>query len=187
MSLIPHILKLDVAGLPVEWVSWQTAATIYARDRVRWEAGEARFTIFGGIRCDGSQSQLEINSIIAVKDKSGRYRRGVPPLTNRALFQRDGYLCMYCGRKFCAKELTREHVVPMSRGGRDVWTNVLTACVRCNHTKDARTPQEADMLPIGVPYEPDMARYLLLIASGRVTGCQQAFLEKLATRCQRLS
>jgi 5-methylcytosine-specific restriction endonuclease McrA len=187
MTMIPQILKLDVAGLPIEWVSWQTAATIYARDRVRWEAGEARFVLHGGTRCDGTQSVLSINSIIAVRDKSGKYHRAVPPLTNRALFQRDGYLCMYCGRKHGSRELTREHVLPVSRGGRDCWTNVLTACVSCNHRKNDRTPEEAGMLPIGLPYEPDMARYLLLIASGRVTGCQQAFLEKLAKRGQRLS
>lgn len=187
MTMIPPILKLDVAGMPVAWMPWQAAATLYARNRVRWEAGEARFTIRGGTQFDGTQSSMEINSIIAVRDKSGRYRRGVPPLTNRALFERDGHLCMYCGRKFSAKDLTRDHVVPISRGGKDVWSNVLTADRGCNHRKDARTPEEAGMKPLAVPYEPDMARYLLLIASGRVTCCQQAFLEKLATKRQQYS
>ena len=179
-SIIPLILKLDAGGLPVEWVSWQNAVTLYARERVRWEAGEARFTIRGGARPDGTPSSMEINSIIAVQDRTSKRGRRAPPLTNRALFERDGYLCMYCGRKHRAGELSRDHVFPVARGGRNVWTNVLTACKSCNGLKDDRTPEEAGMLPLGCPYEPDRARYLLLVASGRVTGCQQAFLESMA-------
>lgn len=179
-SIIPPILKLDAGGLPVEWVSWQDAVTLYARERVRWEAGEARFTIRGGARPDGTPSSMEINSIIAVQDRKAKRGRRAPPLTNRALFERDGHLCMYCGRKHRAGELSRDHVFPVARGGQNIWTNVLTACKFCNCRKDDRTPEEAGMLPLALPYEPDHARYLLLIASGRVTGCQQAFLESMA-------
>lgn len=180
MDVIPPILKLDAGGMPIEWLHWQEAVTLYARERVTWEAGETRFTIRGGTRGDGSTSLLEINSIIAVRSHRTRPVRRVPPLTNSALFRRDGFLCMYCGNRFRAADLSRDHVTPTGQGGRDVWTNVLTACRRCNRIKDCRTPEQAGMLPLALPYVPDHARYLLLIASGRVTGCQQAFLEAMS-------
>lgn len=185
MNMIPPILKLDAAGMPIEWLHWQDAVTLYARDRVNWEAGETRFTIRGGQRCDGYMSSIDVNSIIAVDSCKSKKARRVPPLTNAALFRRDGYLCMYCGNKFLVADLSRDHVHPVGRGGKDIWKNVLTACRRCNRVKDCRTPEEAGMLPLALPYEPDHARYLLLIASGRVTGCQQMFLEALSKTGRR--
>jgi hypothetical protein len=54
MHQIPPILKLTSGGLPLAWVSWQEAAGLYARDRVRWEAGEVGFDVHGGRREDGA-------------------------------------------------------------------------------------------------------------------------------------
>jgi hypothetical protein len=183
----PHILKLDVSGSPVEWIAWQEAATLYARDRVKWEAGETTFVVRGGQRRDGQQSILALNSIIAVADRGHRFdKRRAPPLTNRALFQRDGHLCLYCGTKHGPAGLTRDHVVPTSRGGRNVWTNVASACSKCNHHKRDRTPEQAGMRLLAVPYEPDPARYLLLVMSGRkITADQQAWLESCANPLQK--
>lgn len=60
-------------------------------------------------------------------------------LTQRNLFLRDGWRCQYCGRhrlELKTKEfLTRDHIIPIARGGRNVWTNVITACSTCNHRK----------------------------------------------------
>ena len=186
--MFPLVLKLDAGGVPVEWLHWQTAATLYARDRVRWEAGEARFVLRGGARADGSRSALDICSIIAVADRSRRYERGRPAVHNRILFARDRHICLYCGKRFGTAELTRDHIVPASRGGTDMYTNLATACRACNARKDDRTPEEARMPLLALPYEPDMASYLLLLASGRrITGCQQAFLEGFADQRHRLS
>ncbi|MGQ0700376.1 MAG: HNH endonuclease [Panacagrimonas sp.] len=184
--MFPHVLKLDVGGAPVEWMRWQDAATLYARDRVRWEAGEAHFHLRGGARPDGTRSGLDINSIIAVGDRSQRYARGKSPVSNRVLFARDRNICLYCGQRFATKELTRDHVIPVSRGGRDVYPNLATSCRECNARKDDRTPEEARMPLLAVPFEPDRASYLLLLASGRhITGCQQAFLEAFASKRPR--
>ena len=61
------------------------------------------------------------------------YRRSVP-LSRRAVLQRDAHACVYCA----AKAETIDHVVPRSRGGRHVWTNVVAACRKCNHKKADR-------------------------------------------------
>lgn len=177
---IPPILKLDIGGRPIEWIPWQQAATLYARDRVKWEGGGANFLVRGGIGRTGAESSVEINSIIAVHERRHASMTRIPPLTNRALFARDGMRCCYCGEKFPASRLTRDHVVARARGGRDEWSNLLSACSRCNGMKADKSCEEANMFPLVVPYTPDPARYLLLIASGRVTGCQQAFLESIA-------
>lgn len=189
MTMLPTILKLDVSGLPVEWISWQDAATLYARDRVKWEAGDTRFTVYGGNRAGGERSALTLNSIIAVADRSHKHlKRRAPPLTNRALFQRDGHVCLYCGARHGPSMLTRDHIMPRARGGRDIWTNVCTSCAKCNNRKQDRTPEEAGMRLIAVPYQPDPARYLLLVTGGRrISADQQAWLESCADPLKALS
>ena len=84
-----------------------------------------------------------------------RFRQGV---TNTFLFARDNYTCQYCGRHDRAlgerEGLTRDHIHPVSRGGENTWTNVVTACSTCNMRKADRTPDEAGMALLKAPKEP---------------------------------
>lgn len=181
---IPSILKLDAGGLPVGWINWQTAATLYARERVCWEAGQERFVLRGGINSEGRQSRLEIGSIIAVADRSRRFERGVPLLNNRTLFERDDNICMYCGNQFAAPHLTRDHVQPVSRGGANSWENCVTACRGCNQAKDDRTPEQAGMKLLAVPFTPNLAEYLIL-QNRRILADQMDFLRTFARQAKR--
>ena len=86
---------------------------------------------------------------------------GPAPLggSNHNLFDRDGRRCLYCGRseaqvKRTGHKLTRDHVMPVSRGGQDVWRNVATACEPCNNLKANRTPDEAGMPLLAEPRTP---------------------------------
>ena len=72
--------------------------------------------------------------------------------------------------------LTRDHVVPKSRGGSDAWDNVVAACKRCNHRKGNRLAHECGMELLALPYVPNIAEYLALINSGRILGDQMDFL-----------
>lgn len=185
--MMPSILKLDAGGQPVAWIRWQAAVTLYARDRVCWETGEERFRIRGGICArTGTRSFFEIGSIIAVADRSRKHASGVPLLTNRTLFQRDRNLCLYCGNQFPVSALTRDHVLPASRGGESVWENCVTACERCNHKKADRTPEEANMKLLAVPYTPNLAEYLIL-SNRRILADQMEFLLHFAVKKKRLS
>jgi 5-methylcytosine-specific restriction endonuclease McrA len=98
--------------------------------------------------------------------------RGI--ITNSLLFARDHYTCQYCGRhrsKFKKSErLTMEHVKPVSRGGKDSWDNVTTACSTCNHRKRDRLPFECGMYPKTTPYEP---RYIAIILFGQTRDPRQ--------------
>jgi 5-methylcytosine-specific restriction endonuclease McrA len=84
-----------------------------------------------------------------------RFRRQV---TNTFLFARDNYSCQYCGRSVVELKprhaLTRDHVVPLSRGGNNDWSNVVTACSPCNTRKANNLPSEIGMHPLVPPVEP---------------------------------
>ncbi len=177
--MTPLILRLDVAGIPVTWIPWQDAVSLYCRDMVAWTAGNHEFTIFGGVsKITGTRSTIDVNSIIAVKcSSSHRYvKRTIPPLTNRELFLRDAHLCLYCGYEFPENNLTRDHVIPLSRGGRDRWSNVVSACRQCNTRKGNRTPERANMPILAVPYVPNWAEFLAL-SNRRILMDQMGFLK----------
>jgi 5-methylcytosine-specific restriction endonuclease McrA len=77
------------------------------------------------------------------------------PLNNANLFARDAHTCQYCGRRASdfvrGERLTRDHIVPVSRGGPDSWENCVTACSKCNNKKADKLPGEAGMRLRTVP------------------------------------
>jgi 5-methylcytosine-specific restriction endonuclease McrA len=72
----------------------------------------------------------------------------------RNIFARDGNHCQYCGRKFPTSELSLDHVVPRSQGGKTTWDNIVCSCLKCNVKKGGRTPEEAHMALITKPVKP---------------------------------
>lgn len=83
------------------------------------------------------------------------YRRVL--LTRRNVLRRDGHTCQYCGSE---DRLTLDHVLPRSRGGRDAWDNLVTACTPCNNRKANRTPEEAGMPLARRPFRPSHVMYM---------------------------
>ena len=90
--------------------------------------------------------------------KHRRIRSRVASLTNEHLFLRDGHRCAYCGRhrrELGARErLTRDHLLPRSKGGADEWLNVVTACSSCNHRKDDRLLKDVGRSARVAPWVP---------------------------------
>jgi len=173
--------------MPVEWLSWQEAVCLHARELVSWTYGEEIMDVHGGhSRMTGEQTIVTLNSIMACKGKVFNKVRKEPPLTNRALFRRDQHVCLYCGKQFRECDLSRDHIHPVSRGGDDIWTNVVTACKRCNAHKGNTLPQECGMELLALPYQPNHAEYLALSHSGRILGDQMAFLKKQFSANSRL-
>lgn len=172
---LPLILKCDVAGLPVKWVSWRDAAVFYARDCVLWSTGAQKFEVKGGWQNGGERTVVYLDSIIATADKSKGFRTA-PRLTNKTLFQRDRFICMYCGDKFKRQLLTRDHIMPLSKGGPNRWENCVTACKHCNGKKADKSLGQVNMKLLAVPYVPNMAEYLIL-SNRRILVDQMEFLE----------
>ena len=104
-----------------------------------------------------------------------RFRRQV---TNTFLFARDHYRCQYCGRGTAElrprESLTRDHLVPLSRGGTNDWANVVTACSPCNARKGSHLPEEIGMHPLHVPVEPHFVH--LSWAVRRLTPTQAKYI-----------
>lgn len=163
-SVRPRMLSLDAHGRILDWISWQDAACLYARDAVAWTLGAPCMVLHGGYnRLREAPSELALHPIIAARGHArGSARAPSPALTNSALFARDAHLCLYCGHEFGRHQLTRDHVQPLSRGGRDIWENVVSACIACNSRKGGRTPQQASMPLLAVPYRPSWVEHLIL-------------------------
>jgi 5-methylcytosine-specific restriction endonuclease McrA len=86
----------------------------------------------------------------------------VPAFSKDKLFRRDRLTCAYCAQRFHERDLQCEHIVPESRGGRWTWMNLVTACGACNGRKAARTPEEARMPLVYLPYVPSRFEDFLL-------------------------
>lgn len=104
-----------------------------------------------------------------------RFRRQV---TNTFLFARDDYTCQYCGRhrnELKGRQfLTRDHIVPVSRGGRNEWSNVVTSCSPCNNRKANRLPREAGLRLLTEPTEPNYVHLVWVVRS--VTSTQAKYI-----------
>jgi 5-methylcytosine-specific restriction endonuclease McrA len=79
-----------------------------------------------------------------------------PAFTRYHVFLRDDFRCGYCGRSEKPDDLTFDHVVPRSRGGKTTWQNIITACRDCNLAKGAKPATEVGMIPNPKPYRPSL-------------------------------
>lgn len=96
-------------------------------------------------------------------------RRMALPVTRRTILARDHYTCQYCNSTPPRSNLTLDHVLPRSRGGKTTWENVVTACQKCNGRKSNRTPTEAKMTLLTQPKRP---QYLAIAALGSLEASQ---------------
>ena len=97
---------------------------------------------------------MNLPSVIALKEYAPQNRN--PAFTRFNVFLRDRFSCQYCGRGFSASELTFDHVVPRSRGGRTSWSNVVAACGPCNLRKANKLPHQCHMHPLTKPIAPNI-------------------------------
>jgi hypothetical protein len=175
-----QVLRTDAAGMPLEWIGYQEAAKLCYLGQVAYTCGTSLYTLRGGINAQtGRHSTIEVNSILATySHHGGGYKidqNYIPPLNNPALFRRDNDLCLYCGRRFHHRDLSRDHITPISLGGADAWNNVVTACKRCNNHKAGRTPELAGMQLLAIPFAPTHAEYVYL-QGRRILNDQMEFL-----------
>jgi 5-methylcytosine-specific restriction endonuclease McrA len=178
-SVFQEVLRTDVAGMPLEWINYRDAVRLYHTEQVAYACGTSIYTVRGGVNAlTGLRSVVDVSSIIATHGNTQSLERNTdnysPPLNNRTLFRRDGNLCMYCAQPFRTSDLTRDHITPLSQGGRDVWTNVVAACRRCNNHKGGKRPEQAGMQLVAVPFTPTYAEYIYL-KGRRVLADQMAY------------
>jgi 5-methylcytosine-specific restriction endonuclease McrA len=150
MSLSPHVspalvLNADYRPLsyfPLSLWHWQEVVKAVFLDRVNVLSEYDRV-----VRSPGFEMRLP--SVIALKTYVAPAH--YPAFTRFNLFLRDGFACQYCGGE---RDLTFDHILPRSQGGRTTWYNVTTACAPCNLRKGGRTPSQSRMYPSIEPYRP---------------------------------
>jgi len=141
------VLVLDVDYRPLRVEDWKRAfcdvligkqeVVEYSRDRT----------------IQGVSQTFPMPSVVRVIRRFKRDRIRIK-FSRLNIYARDGFLCQYCGRRYPTEDLTFDHVVPRSRGGRTCWENIVTACTSCNAQKADRTPGEAGMTLVRAPRKP---------------------------------
>jgi 5-methylcytosine-specific restriction endonuclease McrA len=132
----------DSRFLSYDFQSWREVSEYrakYQREHHEW------------VRC--VKFELAVPRVIRLLFYDRLPRRQVR-LTRRNIYARDRSRCQYCGRKFPTSELSLDHVIPRSRGGKQEWTNIVCCCLECNVRKGGRTPKEAHMRLVREPVKP---------------------------------
>ena len=139
-------LLLSQGYEPIKIIPWQRAMVLLTLDKVEV--------------VEEYQAQIRAPSIIvnvpAVVRLRKAFRRHAKPVkfSRVNIYARDGYRCQYCGAQCSIDELTYDHVIPRSRGGRTTWENIVSCCYSCNAKKANRTPGEARMALRSIPARP---------------------------------
>lgn len=182
------VLITDKQGTPRAWADLQTAACYYAREKVIWELGSHLKTFLGGKNADGDTSRIEVHSILGVTGPLfGKefYERETVYAERKILYGRDMHMCAYCGNVYKDYQLTIDHVMPRSRGGKNTWVNTVTACKPCNLRKADRTPEEAHMPLLYVPYAVSIFEKMIL-KNRNILADQMEFLINKVPRHSRI-
>jgi len=140
------VLLLNSTYQPIAFVSQRKAFKMYVKGKVEVLSSWAQ-KMFWGSGC------MDIPSVIRMK----YYVRWIPrraKFNRTAVFRRDKYHCQYCGKHFKVSDLTIDHIIPSSKGGKTDWHNCTTACFACNNKKGDRTPDEAYMEMLSKPIIP---------------------------------
>ena len=139
-------LLLSQGYEPIKIIPWQRAMillTLQKVDVVEEYDAEVRATSL----------VVRIPAVVRLRKAFRRFAKPVK-FSRVNIYARDGYRCQYCGAKCATDQLTYDHVVPRSRGGRTSWDNIVSCCYACNRRKANRTPAEAKMVLRSTPVRP---------------------------------
>jgi len=140
------VLLLNVSYEPLRVIGWQRAMTLILLDKA--EIVEARDCL---VR---SAHETFVLPSVAKLTSMARWRRQHMKFSRTNVFRRDEFTCQYCYKRHSPKDLSLDHIHPRSKGGRTTWRNIVTACKRCNQTKEDRTPRQAGMRLLREPFAP---------------------------------
>lgn len=145
-----RVLVLTAGFEPSRIVSWKRAMVLYLTGKIDVVDFYEQVVIRSVYR------QFPLPAVVRMK-RFAPYRRRAATVrfSRQHVFMRDDHTCQYCLEEFPAKELTLDHVIPVVRGGRTTWGNVVTCCKECNQRKGAKTPAEAGFHHFAMPSEPD--------------------------------
>ena len=147
-------LALNVAGIPMDIISWKKAVTLWALGRAEILATHDNHFIHS------PRISIAAPSVVQCIDARSMPRNftHVLPFTRRNLYARDGGSCVYCGQHVSFSNFTIDHVHPRSLGGKTTWENAVTACMSCNNRKGNRRPRPGELKMSHQPFVPRLTR-----------------------------
>lgn len=141
-----QVLLLNVTYEPLKIINWKKAVTLLCLGKVEVIEEyhrEVRSVSFA----------FKLPSVVRLLKLIKRPRSPIK-FSRQNIYARDRNTCQYCGCRYPSEDLTYDHVLPKSRGGKTVWGNIVTCCVNCNRRKGGRTPEEASMKLVRKPTRP---------------------------------
>jgi len=141
-------LLLNATYEPLRVVDWRKAITLWCQGKVEVLSVHER-------EIRSISISFKLPSVIRLfRYVTIRRRSYYVPFSRVNIYARDHSRCQYCGKQFQVSELTFDHVIPVSQGGRKNWENIVTSCIMCNRNKGGRTPPQAGMCVIRSPRRP---------------------------------
>lgn len=156
-TALSRTLLLSKAYEPVKVISWQRAVTLLSLGKV-----EVLEEYNGFVR--SSTVVIKIPAVVRLLN-AFRKRKQPVKFSRVNIYARDKYSCQYCGAKKPISQLTYDHVLPRTQGGKTEWTNIVTCCESCNLQKGGRTPEQAGMRLRSKPTQPSWVPALVIQVS----------------------
>lgn len=128
-------------------MNWRKAIVLWFQDKV--EVLE-----FHTVTVASPNQSFRLPAVMRLKQYIRPYLSLSVRLSRQNIFLRDNHTCQYCYKKLSEKKLTIDHVIPLSKGGRHEWVNVVTACSRCNNVKGDKSPEKVGLKLLTRPEKP---------------------------------
>ncbi len=141
-----QVLLLNLTYEPLKIINWKKAVTLLLLGKV--EVLEEYNKEIHAV-----SFKIRLPSVVRLL-KFVKWKKAPVKFSRMNIYERDEFCCQYCGKRLPPEDLTYDHVIPKSRGGKTMWTNIVTCCVDCNRKKGGRTPEEAGMSLIKPPSQP---------------------------------
>ena len=146
LETMEQVLLLNITYEPLRIINWKKAITMLCLGKVEVIEEYSR-------EIHSVSFTVKLPSVVRLLRMVKRPKTPVK-FSRQNIYARDRYKCQYCGDRFSTEDLTYDHVIPKSRGGRTEWKNIVTCCIDCNRKKGGRKPSEASMKLIRKPKRP---------------------------------
>jgi 5-methylcytosine-specific restriction endonuclease McrA len=153
-------LVVNAGYQPMTAVTWQDAFSLFFREKVEIVEEYQDWIV------RSAYTEFRVPAVIRLTEYT-RPPREMTKFCRENVYARDGWRCQYCGIKPVASKLTFDHVHPKSKGGKTNWTNIITACIKCNHRKADKTLEESGMKLLSQPREPKFESNRASLTKGR--------------------
>lgn len=167
-------LLLNSSYEPLKVICWQKALLL-------WFQGKVDVIEYHNFFARSVSQSFQLPSVLRLKTFVKHHQNKAVRFCREHVFLRDNYVCQYCGKKYKAKDLTLDHVIPVSKAGGKSWVNMVTACRNCNQKKANHTPKTANMPLLKEPRVPSWLPLIELeVESGKYPDTWSQYLMKKA-------